>query len=644
LATSIPEANVTLQETAGAGGTGTDNQILIAPVAENDDGKPRLFGSAAAIAAFHGYGPAVEYASLHFAKTRKPVLVCGVPISTAGLVTRLDTAGNTGTSNISVAAGSDGVLHEHDGEVRVLKGGTVGTDQIVLERSLDAAILGDDRTFKPFRLGTASSMALEQGVTVTFGAGTLVAGDTIATWHGTGPRPDSDGIALARTKLAAQTKLARSWLLCGDLQNSTEAAALVTHIEAYETENQRFEYARAGIKDRLPLAVLGDQAWHMSGAPVLTFTDGGTGSDTIVRSTGSWLTDGAATGDFITTDMSGTANDFTTRLLGVSATALTVATGTITAGTATGAVTGHTGIAASGGTFTRSRGSWLLDGFATGDSFEIDGSASNDAEYTSTGVSSTVLTFSGTAVSENFSAADATVTQVLAKADWMADADEEFAAVNSERVDLSAGRCPDVSPYSGWSFRNPASWFASTREFQHDVHIATYQKDLGPVGGDLPEDEWDDRADGSAGSQARFTTLRTWSNGPEGAFVTQSLTRSEEGKLSTHTENMAVIDVAMTVLQSATENTIGRNVTLDSDGHATGDARKLIEAEINGKLEDELLTNKFNEGARASKAVWTMGTTDQLNVAEPTVTGVLELILNGKIFKMNTVVRVAAGG
>lgn len=643
MASSIPQANTVLQDQAGVGGTGIDNIALIAAVPLNPDAIPRLFGSADDINSFHGYGRHVEYAALHFANTRKPVIMCGVPISAAGVLASVDQAGNTGTSLPSIVPGLDGVLHEHSGTLRVVKGGQVGVDQIVLEYSLDPTYLGAARLWKKYRLGTSTSLALQVGVVISFGPGTLVAGETILDWLGSDPLTDVDGIAAARHALAGQQKLSRSWLLCGDLQNATQAQGLVTHAEAYETENQRFIYARGSIKDRLPLPEMSHPVWKMSPVTSLTFATAGT----ITRAAGSWVTDGAATGDFFSV-LGSVSSDGKYRVTAITPTAITVAPSPPAAEVAPGASlrgTGYMGLAfATGGAVTRSRGSWLADGFATAESVAIEGSAFNDTTgQPITALTALTLTRAAGTAEAIAATDDVSVSVAFSKAAWMAGLDAAFASVNSKRVDLSVGRNVEPSLYSGWNFRIPAAWFASLREFQHDVHVATWRKDVGPVGGDLDPSEWDDRVDGSAASQARFTSLRTWGNGPEGAFITLSLTRAEEGSLTSLTNNMAVIDVAMSTTQTITENVIGRSLVLQGDGTATGDARKLIEGEVNGALEAALLTNTQNEGQRASRAVWEMNPTDVLNHPNPAdniVTGVLELMLNGLVFKVNTAVRV----
>lgn len=209
----LPSAQTSVEDTAGIAVSGTDLLCLWSPCATNADITPRQFGSAKQIFDQHGYCEGVEYAALHAQLVKKPILFIGLPISTPGAISRENKSGNTGTCVTTVAAGSDGVLGEHDGVWTVIEGGTIGTDQIVLGLSHDGG-----RTTKRVRLGTANSYTHPYfNVTTSFGAGTLVAGDTIHEWHGSAPRSSSDDWAAARAALAAHDsdagpqKLRRGW-------------------------------------------------------------------------------------------------------------------------------------------------------------------------------------------------------------------------------------------------------------------------------------------------------------------------------------------------------------------------------------------------------------------------------------------------
>jgi hypothetical protein len=652
---TLPGATTTVSDTATAIASGTETVCVWSPQPTLADATPRQYGSAAAIYAAHGYGPGVEYAAIHAARTRKPILFCALPIATAGAVGREDTSNNTGTSVTSLAAGGDGVLIEHDGEITVVTGGTIGTDQIVLDLSLDGG-----RTTKRVRLGTASSYVIPYvGVTVSFAAGTLVAGDVIHTWHGSGPRSNSAGWALARAAMAAQQKQCRSIVLCGDLQNSTEALAFNTQLDTYESSNERFVYGRASVLERLPLAALSSTSHSMTGGPNVTFAEVGATGDTIVRSAGSWVTDGFATGDIVT--ISGSAsNDLTTAatVTVTDATTITLDTDDLADEGPVGSVTitGEASLTFSDANdeITRaggSPGSWLDDGFRIGDSITITGTSSNNITTTVVAVTDTVLEVTAAALSDEvIGITSATIVAGQTKAVWMAAIDAAFATVDAkERIDLSAGRGRALSQFAGWYWLYPAGWFASWREYQHDVHVATWRKSDGPVGADLYDAdgnlvEWDDLVDGGAGSAARFTTLRTWANGPQGGFIALSLTRASDASLLSRTHNVAVVNVAQQVCQAATENVIGRSLILNDDGTATTDSLNTIKAEVNSALELALLTNRLGEGQRCSAASWEPATDDILNVPEPTLNGTLTLNLRGTIHTVATTIRVVSGG
>jgi hypothetical protein len=609
------------------------------------DNKPRLYGSAAAIVADHGYCEGAEYAAAHIAATGLPVLFVGMAIGTLGAVSRFTQFENTGDSVVTVTAGANGVLAEHDGVIEVVAGGTIGTSQIKLNLSLDGG-----RTFQPIRLGTATSYALPNvGVTVAFAAGALVTGDTIAEWHGSAPRVTPADLADVRAELAAGLRTFRSVLLCGDLPNAAAATSFVTQLNNYATENDRHVYGRASVGDRLPQASLSQSPARMTGAPALTFE---TDTDTCTRDSGSWLSDGFRNGDTVT--FANTAlNNVTLVVTTVTADVLDFAAGladeVFTDGDAV--VTGSPTLTfdATADTIVRNRGSWLVDGFRVADSVAVTGTASNNVTLAAVTVTALTLTLANGLANETIASAGVTATTNMSKSTWMAAQDAEFASIDSQpRLDLSAGRGAFPSPYSSWHRRIPAGWFASVREYQHDLHIPTWRKDLGPVGANLFDAnndlvEWDDRIDGGAGSAARFTTLRTWSNGPRGGFVTLSLTRAGDGKIESLTHNQAVINAACNTVQIATENVVGRTLQLNSNGTATQESLNVIQGEVNAQLDIALLSSR-GEGPRASSAVWSPASDDDYSVSEPLMNGVLTLVLNGTVHSVATRVRVNPAG
>lgn len=646
----FPSASTIVTENAGTPAGGTDLIWVAAPVHTQADLTPRIFGSADAIFELHGYSEGVSYAALHSARTRKPIIFTGLPINTPGAVGREDTSGNTGTSTTSLTVASYGCMTEHRGRVRVDVGGTVGSDQIVISYSLDGGLL-----WRSVRLGTATSYVIPYiGVTINFAAGDLKTGEIVHTWDGTGPVAAPADIDEAREKMAEQMALNRSLLVIGDVPNNSAALAIAASVKAYADANERFIYARVSLPDRLPRALLSRVSSRMTGNPALTFeTD--LGGDTITRAAGSWVADGFAVGDFIT--ITGSAsNNVTARIEGLTATVITLDASTLSAegpksNISVVAVPGieFKEVGSTGDTITRSRGSWLDDGFRPGDVISVTGSASNDVTGPITNVTALVLTLGSTDLAdEAIGSDDVVISTGQTKAEWMASLAAQFTIDGTPEIDLSIGRGKVQCPFLGFSIRRPAAWAASLREYQHDVHIATWRKSDGPTGFDLhgPNgelEEWDDRVDGNAATLNKFTSFRTFANGPRGVFIARSLTRASDSSLRVNTHHEATLNLARTYVQAATEEFIGRNLLLQENGRATSAALSQLESEVNSVLQNQMLTDK-GEGPRCSGATWTASKDDVLNVPDPLLTGVLALNFNGTIVRVRTTIKISAGG
>jgi hypothetical protein len=563
---TLPSASVSVSDTAGAFAGGTGYCVVIAPVATSADTTPRVFSSASGLLAQHGYAPGVDYAALHIEATKKPVIFVGIPVATAGVVGQNDASGVPGTSVITV---SGTPLEEVDAIVTVTTGGTIGANGILFTLSLDGG-----RTEKSIRLGTAVSYTIPYvGLTLNFAAGTLIAGD-VYTFVSSAPMWDS----AAKTALAAQMKLSRSWMVIGDVDTDTVAGYVTTAVNGYETSNDRFTYARVNVKDRLPRPKKSKVVGQ-----TLTFAEVGASGDTITRSAGSWIADGFKTGQNIT--ISGSVSNNITTTLGVTVTSATVLT---------------------------------LGGLPD----DLAAEVATPSEDVSIEVAQTMSA-------------------------WVSAADTEFAPVDAQkRIDIGLGRLWKMSPITGWEFPRPVAWAASIREYQHDLHVPCWRKEDGPLDGwsMLDEDgnvaQFDERTDGG-GLAGRFTCARTYGNGPNGAFVALSLTRSAEGSLLSRTHNMAVANLACTIVHAETEGAIGQVLILNEDGTATEQSLGVLEAKVNAALSASLLVNKENEGPRASSAVWSASRTDDLSVLPATLTGVLDLRLNGTLESIVTTVKVS---
>lgn len=645
---SLPSATTRLRDESGGLTTGTDLVCVWAPVATNDDMVPRLFAQSQGIFDFHGYSPGLDYAALHMARTGKPVMFIGLPIDTPATVGRKNAEGNTGTSSVDVVTTGDGSLEECEGILEVVTGGTIGTDQIILSLSLDGG-----RSTKTVRLGTASSYTIPYvGQQLTFGAGTLVAGDTILTWTSEAPTTDAASVATAKTNLANQQKKVRSWMYLSTLEVAGDITAIQSAVNGYETADERYCVVKCQVRKRLPDAEMSRTIWRMTGNPSLTFASAG---DTITRSAGSWSADGFVNGDRITIGGT-TSNDWSD--IEVTVTSDTVLTTVSQALVDEGPVadvslTGSAGItfATAGDTITRNRGSWLDDGFRDGDTATVTGTASNDGSIDVTTATALVLTCSTNLTDEGIGAVEFTLTAGETASEYVANMDAAFATVDGQkRVDIGLGHLAMLSPVTAWKFRRSVQWSDSIRSYMNDIRTTTWWKALGPLDNADMNDadgvpyEHDERTIGGA-LAAKFTCARTWGNGPQGAFIAQSLTRATDGSILGFTHNMFVASLAQTVVQQTTENFAGQTIVLepaDETGKrvATTASLREFEGKVNSELIRYLLSNIGGDGPRASVAKWVAATDDDLGIVDAVLNGTLTLELNGTITHIATAVAV----
>lgn len=648
----LPQAKVFIDDQAGAQAGGVDLLTVLACVEKNADITPRVFTTTKSLLSKHGYSAGVDYCALHFDETSKPVLFVGLPSATAGAVTRVNTSGNSGTSVPSVAAGAAGINDQVEGRVVVVTGGTVGTDNIILDLSLDGGL-----SYQRTRLGTATSYTFAYlGLILSFTVGTLIAGDMCLTFSSTPPRWDQAGLAAARAALKAQPKISRSWLVIGDLTSATDANDILTQVNGFETADDRYVTARAQVRDQRRPTSLQAPRHTMAPGTSVTFANAGT-SDTITRTIGSFVTEGFAVGDIVT--IAGTAlNNVSGPLATVTATVLTFTAATSLANEGpitTASIVGSAPltfaeVGATGDTITRTTGSWVTDGFLVGDILTVAGTVSNNVVGALANVTATVLTLGTTDLNpETIASHLVTITAGEDDPSWVSSINVAFASIDAQRrIDLGAGRGFKQSVLTGWNVRRPVQWAASIREYQKDVQVPTWRKSDGPLLGWSITDadgntfDHDERTDGGL-LAARFTCFRSYANGPAGVFIALSLTRATENSQLSRTHNMAVANVASSVCQSETENAIGQVLELDDDGTATEASLRVLENRVNSALAIALLQRKV-EGPRASDAQWTASRSDILNVPGAELTGTLDLRLNGTLEKITTRVRVQTAG
>lgn len=652
-----PQATLSISTTSGAYSGGNGYAVIMAAVGKNADGVPRVFTGLSALLEQHDYSQGADLAAHLLTKTKSPIIFVPLPIVTAGAV-RMQRSTGTGTSIITLSAGTYGILEEVDATLTVTTGGTIGTAPgPICTLSLDGG-----RTSKIVRLGAASSYTIPYvGIVMSFGAGTMVAGDTFS-FRTTAPKWDSAGLTAARTALAGQQKASRSWNIVGDLANSTEAGYVTTIANAYETTNKRFVYARTNVRDGGTPSMLaktsGVKRWvKITAAETLTFAEVGATGDTVTRSVGSFIDDGLAVGDVVT--VAGTTlNNVTGRIAALTATVLTFDTTDLAAevtAAGVGSIVASNGfifaeVGATGDTITRNAGSFVTEGFAVGDVVAIAGTASNNVTTDAiTAVSATVLTLGSTDLTaEEIGGHNITITKVLSIAADVALADAAFASVDAQkRIDLGYGRARVLSPISLWEFRRPISWAAAIREYQHDIHVPCWQVEDGPLDGwDLEDSnkviaEYDERSVGGA-LAARFTCATTQDNGPNGAFIAMSLTRATDGDILSYTHNMAVTNRFCSIVQAESTRILGRTLVLrkDGTGKATEASLKIIDARVNKALAQGLL-KPGPEGQLASSASWAASRDDDLSVIGATLHGTGPLGLRGTIANVDTAVVVS---
>lgn len=169
-----------------------------------------------------GYGPGVEAAAFITQRTGNPVCFIKAATQTNGSSTSVTHTG-TGVGAITL---SGNPYDTYYGLVTVTTGGTQGTAGIVLTVSLDAG-----RTvYATINLGTASTYVIANtGITLNFGAGTYVAGDTFA-WVSTEPLWNDAGVASALQALWNLPNTFLDVLIVGDATGSD-----VTAFDGYAT-------------------------------------------------------------------------------------------------------------------------------------------------------------------------------------------------------------------------------------------------------------------------------------------------------------------------------------------------------------------------------------------------------------------------
>jgi hypothetical protein len=175
------------------------------------------------VVANFGDGPLVEAAAYHIEKYGRPVVVVRTGQTNLGSFPAGSVTVQTGTGT-SVATVDDVATAPHDDYefyLQIVVGGTVGTEGITFQWSLD-----NGRTLSPVTaLGVATSFSFPNSGAagavplVNFAAGTLDADDTV-TFRGNAPKWNTTEIASALDTLFASTVAWENAEIVGDLEGA----------------------------------------------------------------------------------------------------------------------------------------------------------------------------------------------------------------------------------------------------------------------------------------------------------------------------------------------------------------------------------------------------------------------------------------
>jgi hypothetical protein len=658
----LPSSSTSIVRTGAGVATGTDLATIWGCVTTNADMTPRLWFDGNALETFHGSGQLLDQVSVFIQITRLPVLVVPLPISTPGII-RWQSQAGTGTSPASVVVGSDGSLEHVDGMLRVVRGGTVGTDQLQLEYSLDGG-----NNWRLFRLGTATSFTIPRiGQVIEFGPGTLVTGEEILSWTSTAPTPDDADIATARGKLAEQGNQSRAWYMIRDMKVEQDITAYKLAVDTYDTTDKRPLQAYSGLRrafDRTGYkAQMSQIRWWMVGGPEITFASVGPPSDTITRDAGSFLDDGMLTDDtIVVTGATEAANNVTATPASIAALVITLDTEALAAEVSS-AISIYstpslefTDGAASPDLLTRTRGSWIVDGFEVGDSVVIVGT-SNDGTYVITALTATVMSFAevGWAVPDEIVGSyGVSVTASVVYPVDVAAMDAEFATVtDDEKLEISYGRLwyPSPTTLTPMRLRYPVALADMCRSFTRDLAETTWEQGNGSLQNwgmidlnGIPF-EYDERIHNAA-LPSEFTCGRTWNDEGPVPYIARALTRYGGNDAVTQSQNARVTQLGRRIVQVTTTKTTGAVFTKrppDEQGRQflTPDAIGTIESKVNRELARQMLgTTRGGAGPRVSGVSWTAARDDDFAVQNPVLNGSLSIRTLAVVVTVNTIVEV----
>ena len=195
-----------------------------------------------------GNGPMVRLAAFIAAQTGNPVMAIKVPTNGAGTNTAVFTAtGNTSSSAVTVTGTP---LDDYYVVVSVLVGGTIGVSGMQVGISLDGGLTNAYvvNLLTAATITTGSAFTTYTGLTLNFGAGTLVALDSFY-FVSTAPTWSDAGVQSAIQAACAVKALTFQDIMISGVSGASDVTAFDGYMTTLATTNKRFSRLLCSARD-----------------------------------------------------------------------------------------------------------------------------------------------------------------------------------------------------------------------------------------------------------------------------------------------------------------------------------------------------------------------------------------------------------
>lgn len=195
-----------------------------------------------------GYGPATRLAAFIATQSGNAVEICTVPTVTPGSNTAIFVkAGNTGTSVITLSGTPN---DDYYLIITPVQGTTIGTTGGVVNISVDGGLtyaftvnLGTANT-----ITTGSAFTTYTGLTINFGAGTLVASDVFYAVS-TAPAWNDAGVQSAISACAAVKFQTFQDIMVAGVSGATDVTNFQTYMNSLATTSKRWSRLLCAVRD-----------------------------------------------------------------------------------------------------------------------------------------------------------------------------------------------------------------------------------------------------------------------------------------------------------------------------------------------------------------------------------------------------------